>query len=497
MSKTWGFETLSEGGSPRWLADYQRILVNAFVEIEFVGFPFNPVTHQDFISRLNKVHEEYDEKLRTHPDFVAYCKHADLDPEDFKFTSPTQLQKFLFSPKVDKGLSLKPLKVSDKTGKPSTDKESLKSFAKQGVDFAEILLTQRNFSKLMSSFGEPLLKLYNKYSGAIHPTYFLAKVIESSGQEAGTATGRLSCKLPNLQQLPKRDKDASNVGLAGIDVRASFEPFPGHVLAELDHSQLEVRVAGIYAKDQQMAKFFEMGGDFHSRVASMVTGYDYDLIVKAKDEVNHPRHEEMSKIRATAKSITFGLLYGMGLNKLVRESGLTEQEGNDFINTYFSIFPELAAWREYMIEKAQRTGKVTTLFGRVRRLKMSGFNTEDGRETRIGINTPIQSCGADITLYGLARIWEKLFLEGYESRVIATIHDSIVLSVAEKEFYDVMSWVPDYMRQPPGLEWLLDNTPVKLDVGIDLGPNFRDMVEVKEEDLSSLDISSYICRSVP
>lgn len=346
------------------------------------------------------------------------------------------------------------------------------------MPFAENLLVLRNFEKLLGSFGEPLLKLYNPSTGAIHPTYFLAKVIDGTGHMGGTHTGRLSCKLPNMQQIPKRDKDKKGVGLAGVDVRKAFTGMPGHILVEVDQSQVEVRVAGMYAQDEQMGKFFRQGGDFHTRVASMIAGVDYDDMIEAVEDLSHPDHSEAKQKRSSAKTITFGLLYGMGIPKLIRQCKMDEDEGQDFIDTYFSIFPDLAAWREQMIDYARRYGRVTTLFGRERQIVVEGFKSADGREERIGINTPIQSAAADITLYGLARVWERLVNEGWETCILGTIHDSIILSVPPDEFNEVMPWIVKDMVRPPGLEWLLDNVPIPLSVGLDAGPNFRDMAEL-------------------
>lgn len=476
MTNSFGFHTEAEGGSLRWLCDYQRVLVNAFVDIESTGFPFDPMQHQEFIADASRVYNVYEDKLRANKDFVAYCTKAGIT--DFNLNSATQLRGFLFSPKVDKGLSLVPFKKSKATDKPSTDRESLDHFAEEGVEFCQDLLVLRNFSKLLSSFGQPLLNFYSEETGAVHPCYFLAKVIDGTGAAGGTHTGRLSCKNPNMQQIPKRDKDEKGIGVAGIDVRRSFVPLPGHVLVEIDQSQVEVRVAGMYAKDEKMGEFFRVGGDFHSRVAAQVFDKDYDNFEKIRKELTHSEHGQIKKMRTAAKRFTFGIMFGMGLNKLTRQSGLSEVEGIKFMNDYFATFPQFADWRENTIEKAKETGYVTTLFGRTRVINISGYEADDKREERIGINTPIQSAAADITLYGLARIWEMLRERKAETRILGTVHDSIIFSMPPREVNVLLPIIVDMMVRPPGLEWLLDNVPVPLEVGVDMGPNFRDMLEL-------------------
>lgn len=492
-----GFRSDAEGGSLRWLCDYQRLLVNAFIDIESTGFPFDTVQHNTFIDNATRIYGQYETKLRGDKEFVGYCKKHRILPAKFNFNSADQLRKFLFAPQTDGGLSLEPFKRSKTTDKPSTDRESLDHFADGGSQFCKDLMVLRNFSKLLSSFGAPLLEFYSPITGSVHPSYFLAKVIDGSGAAGGTHTGRLSCKMPNMQQIPKRDKDDLGVGLAGIDVRKSFVPLDGHVLIEADQSQVEVRVAGMYAKDEQMGQFFRAGGDFHSRVAAQVFKKDYDWI-------EHHRHSsgttapraavEAKKMRSAAKRFTFGLMFGMGLQKLTRQSGMTEAEGRQFIDDYFATFPQFADWREDMIQEAKDNGYVTTLFGRKRVIKLSGYTTDDGREERIGINTPIQSAAADITLYGLARVWEMLQRRGAKSKILGTVHDSIILSMPPEEVNPVLPIIADMMVRPPGLGWLLDDVPVPLDIGVDIGPNFRDMTELETDQVlaGEIDVKEYM-----
>ena len=488
------FHTEAEGGSVRWLCDYQRQLVNAFVDIESTGFPFDPLQHQTFITSAKRVYEEYEAKLLTNNDLVKYCAQHNIPLTGkmaFNLNSPIQLQKFMFG---RYGLNLTPFKLSKTSNKPSTDRESLEHFAEEGSEFCKDLLVLRNFSKLLGSFGEPLLEYYRERTGAIHPSYFLAKVIDGTGGYGGTATGRLSCKTPNMQQIPKRDKDDKGVGLAGVDVRRSFVPFPGHILVEADQSQIEIRVAGMYAKDEQMGKFFKMGGDYHTRVASQVFKQDFEeLDAKIEDKL-HPEHAGGKKLRSAAKAFTFGIMFGMGLGKLTRQSGLSEAEGKQFIEEYFDTFPQFAQWRENMIQEAIDTGFVYTLFGRKRIIKLDGYKSNDGRETRIGINTPIQSAAADITLYGLCRIWERLALDGSDTKILGTIHDSIIFSVPFDEVNLVLPIIGRMMIRPPGLEWLLDEVPVPLSIGVDMGPNFRDMIEVSLDEVlaGSVDVKEYM-----
>lgn len=481
-----GFDTSAEGGSLRWLADYQRVLVNAFIDIETTGFPFDTMQHETFVAEAEKIYADYEDKLRATPELMAFIDHAGIPlegKERFNLGSTQQLGNFLFGIQTDKGLSLEPFKRSKTTDNPSTDKESLQHYADEGVQFCDDLLVLRNFQKLLSSFGTPLFKYFSESTGCVHPNYFLAKVVDGTGHSGGTATGRLSCKNPNMQQIPKRDKDKRGIGLAGSDVRRSFVPLPGHILFELDQSQVEVRVAGMYAKDEVMGEFFRSGNDFHTQVAASVFHEDYDELQAAlatKDETN-PAYKKAKVMRSAAKTFTFGIMFGMGILKLTRQAGLTEEEGEEFIENYFKTFPQFARWREGMIYMAEETGEVTTLFGRKRSIVVKGYASDDGRESRIGVNTPVQSAAADITLYGIARVWEWLITNNYQTKIIGTIHDSIIFSVPPAEVNVVIPAVTLLMERPPGLEWLLDDNPVPLSVGADVGSNFCDMVELPRD----------------
>jgi DNA polymerase I-like protein with 3'-5' exonuclease and polymerase domains len=142
-----------------------------------------------------------------------------------------------------------------------------------------------------------------------------------------------------------------------------------------------------------------------------------------------------------------------------------------------------------MIQAATDTGSVTTLFGRNRIIKMEGYDTDDGRETRIGINTPIQSAAADITLYGLCRVWEYLTLNECGTKILGTVHDSIILSMPPEEVNTILPVIARMMIRPPGLEWLLDAVPVPLSIGVDIGLNFRDMSELSLEDVLAGEIN--------
>jgi len=478
-----GFYSFAEGGSPRWLCDYQRALLNAFVDIEMTGFPFSPVVHRQFIDNAERIYVDYENRLRSNKDFQRYCQLNEIptaldDKKRFNLGSPTQLRGFLFADQLQGGQGLEAIKVSKATGAASTDRESLAHFAEGGNEFCSDLLVIRNFGKLLSSFGKPLLSFYSTRTGAVHPTYFLAKVIDGTGVAGGTHTGRLSCKHPNMQQIPKRDKDEEGIGLAGVDVRRSFVPLPGHLLVEVDQSQVEVRVAGMYSQDQQMGAFFKAGGDFHTRVASQVFKQNFDELTVILKDKEHTDYSVAKKYRSAAKTFTFGLMFGMGLGNLTRQSGLTVAEGEQFIEDYFDTFPEFARWREGMIEQAKETGQVNTLFGRRRMIKIQGYATEDGREERIGVNTPIQSAAADITLYGLARVWQFLTEHKLETKILGTVHDSGIYSMPPAEVNTILPIIARMMIRPPGLEWLLDEVPVPLSVGVDIGENFRDMEEV-------------------
>jgi DNA polymerase-1 len=452
------YNSLGSGNRLAFTVKYMQTVVNVFKDIELTGFPFDIFEHKKFVDVVDLEYLAAEAAVEKLDEVKRFLKINKL--KYINLNSHPQIRKLLFGAVAEGGMELEPVKKSLKTGAPSTDAASLKVLAIRKIVVAEKLLHFRKMAKLKSTFGAPYMEYYCLDTGAIHPNYFLAKIIDDRGGEGGASTGRLSCKKPNLQQIPKRDAEGA---VTGKMVRRSFVPRYGEFLVEIDQSQVELRVAAMYSGDKTMIKLFKSGGDYHTNTAAEVHGVDLEDVTDAQ--------------RFAAKTVNFGLLFGMGIPKLARETGMDEDTAKKFLEEYFNLFPDLMKWREYIIEEARTKGYVTTLFGRKRMLKMAGYDTEDGSELRQGVNTPIQSAAAEITLYGLSVIWKYIRNFNLTSRLVGSIHDSGLLTMDYDEATTLLPVCIDSMERPPGLEWLFDYG-VPLSVGVEVGPNLLDMIKV-------------------
>ena len=302
-----------------------------------------------------------------------------------------------------------------KTGhaRPSTDKEALKLLSQQtgpeGV--AGLLLEYRRLSKLKTTYLDGLEAAV--VNGRVYPTYWIARY-DDGKDHGGTVTGRLSCSNPSLHTIP-RDSD----------IKELFLPEEDEFLCVVDFSQLEVRVVSVLAQDARMRAFFLSGQDLHRQVAAAIG--------------KKPPEDVTDEERKRAKTITFGLLYGKEPQSLSVDLGITLLEAQKFYREYFQTFPDVARWREEAMAFARKHGWCATPLGRIRTLQ--GFS--DSERDRRSVNSPIQSTASDICLNSLVRLYAFLRAEELGTTLRGTVHDSILLSVPEKE----LDMIPEYKRR--------------------------------------------------
>ena len=457
------YEALAADNKLKFTMDYLMDISTVFTDIELAGFPFDTATHQDFIDKVDAAYIAAEKDFRGLAQVIRFLKLQKLD--ELNLNSHPKIRALLFESKSKGGLGLTPTKMSKKTGQPSADAGVLEVLAEQGVEVAEKLHVFRKLSKLKSTFGTAYLDFYNPDTGAIHTNYYLAKVIDERGKTGGAATGRLASARPNLQQIPKI---ATTSTISGHLMRKSFIASPGQFLVEADLSQIELRIAAMYSRDENMARFFKEGVDFHTRTAAEINGVAMEDVTK--------------KMRQAVKEVNFGILYGMGAPELARRTKMEDDKAKEFLDNYFVLFPELMAWREKTIAGAERDGYIMTLFGRKRTLKFAGYKTEDGAESRQGVNSPIQSSAADVTLYGIRNIWLDTRQRKLLSHLIGSIHDSGIMSV---DFSEAATFLPRCvynMTEPAGLKWLLDRG-VPLAVSVEVGNNLLEMKELNLDDV--------------
>jgi len=359
---------------------------------------------------------------------VLTARIHELAGAPFNVASPRQLAEVLFEKlKVHEQLGVKRLKRT-KTGY-STDAEVLETLSAHPLVAA--LLEHRQLTKLKGTYLDALPALVHPVTGRIHTSF----------NQAVAATGRLSSTDPNLQNIPVRSEE-------GRRIRQAFIAAPGNVLLSADYSQVELRLMAALSGDAALIEAFRSGEDVHRRTASLVFGVPPDAVTP--------------DMRAQAKTINFGIIYGMGAPRLARQIGIPQKDAAAFIEQYFKVFAGVRAWLDTTRERALRDGFVTTLTGR--RRQMTGLDSADPRELagamNAAVNTPLQGTAADLIKIAMVRLHRELLARGLRSRMLLQVHDELVLEVPEGELDPVRPLVKRVMEGALALD-----VPLIVDTG--------------------------------
>lgn len=361
-----------------------------------------PLIHTLLVMEKNGIYINTDKLEDTTVRFKAELEEVqqeiyDMAGETFNINSPKQLGVILFE---KMGL---PVIKKTKTGY-STDAEVLDMLRNESP-LIEKILHFRTISKLVSTYLDGLAVLINDRTHRIHTTF----------NQMVTATGRLSSSDPNLQNIPVRTEK-------GREIRALFSPGKGFdTLVSADYSQIELRILAHLSGDEALIRAFTEGKDIHRFTAAEVLG-------KAQEDVT-------SEERSHAKAINFGIIYGISDFGLSRDLGITRGEAKNYIDLYFSRYPRVKEYMDNMVKEAHETGKVRTMFGRVRELpdiNSRNFNRRSFAE-RTAMNTPIQGTAADIIKLAMNKVEALLEEKGFISRLLLQVHDELVLEAVNKE----------------------------------------------------------------
>ena len=347
--------------------------------------------------------------------------------EKFNINSPRQLGIILF----DK-LQL-PHGKKTKTGW-STNAEVLEKLRYEAPIVSSVL-EYRQYSKLKSTYADGLLKVIDA-DGRIRTSF----------QMTVTATGRLSSTEPNLQNIPVRTEE-------GKEIRQAFLPRAGWVLLDADYSQIELRLMAHFSGDHALVEAFRTGQDVHARTASEI--FDVPL-----DEVD-------STLRSRAKAVNFGLIYGISGFGLAKNTGVSRQEAQEFINRYFAKYPGVKGFMDSAAEDGQHNGYALTLMGRRRYLPELKSDKAVVREfgKRAAMNTPVQGTAADIIKLAMVRVDEALRREGLKSRLILQVHDELLIETALEEEEQVRMILEEEMVHASSLA-------VELEIDLHVGINW-------------------------
>ena len=348
---------------------------------------------------------------------------------EFNIASPKQLQTVLFE---ERGLKAG---KKTKTGY-STDTSVLEELAFEDP-VPRMILDYREMAKLKSTYVEALPKLVDD-QGRIHTDFV----------QTGTATGRLSCRDPNLQNIPVRNE-------AGRRIRSAFTAPEGKVLISADYSQIELVVLAHLSGDKNMSQSFIDGTDVHKATAALIYGVAPDAVTP--------------EMRRTAKTINFGVIYGMSAFRLARDLGISRTQASQFIENYFAQYSSVDSFIKDTIKKAEETGWVETLFGRRRPIMNinSRNKLEKAAAERIAVNTPVQGSAADIVKTAMLAVSDALTASTSPARLLLQVHDELIFECPDdKATIDTtIALIKDKMENAVKL-----NVPLR--VSIEYGKNW-------------------------
>ncbi len=344
--------------------------------------------------------------------------------ERFNLASPKQLGPILF----DK-LKLVDKPKKTKTGQYSTAEDVLSYLAKDHTIISDIL-EWRSIIKLSNTYIEALPQQVNPNSNRVHTIY----------NQAVAATGRLSSNHPNLQNIPIRTK-------RGRSVRKAFVPCDDdHVLLAADYSQIELRVIASLSGDTEMQEAFTKGEDIHASTAAKVFSVSLDEVTREQ--------------RGQAKTVNFGIIYGVSAFGLSNQTNLSRSESKALIDAYYETYPQLKAYMHQQVDFARENGYVETVLGRRRYLK--DINSQNavvrGASERNAVNAPIQGSAADIIKIAMLRINKKL--DRFSSKMLLQVHDELVFDAKKSELNELKAMIKNEMEQAYSL-----NVPLVVDVG--------------------------------
>lgn len=314
---------------------------------------------------------------------------------EFNIASPKQLQTVLFE---ERGLKAG---KKTKTGY-STDTSVLEELAFEDP-VPRMILDYREMAKLKSTYVETLPKLVDD-QGRIHTDFV----------QTGTATGRLSCREPNLQNIPVRNE-------AGRRIRSAFTAPDGKVLISADYAQIELVVLAHLSADENMSRAFIEGTDVHKATAALIYGV-------APEEVT-------PEMRRTAKTINFGVIYGMSSFRLARDLGISRTQAAQFIQNYFAQYSSVDSFIKETIQKAEQSGYVETIFGRRRPILAinSKNKVEKAAAERIAVNTPVQGSAADIVKTAMLNVSAALKKSNSPARLLLQVHDELIFECPDDQ----------------------------------------------------------------
>jgi len=410
---------LRERGLDKLFHELEMPLVRILGDMEIRGIALNPGVLEDYGAELEK------DLAALEGEIYRLCGR------EFNIASTKQLQEILFQVR-----RLTPTKKT-KTGF-STDTSVLEELAREDP-VPEKILRHRTLSKLKSTYVDALPRLVNPETGRLHTSF----------NQTGTATGRLSSRDPNLQNIPVKEAE-------GRRIRGAFAPAPGHLFLSADYAQIELVVLAHLSGDPGLKAAFAAGADVHRSTGALIFGV--------------PEAEVTPEQRRIAKTINFGVMYGMSSFRLARELSIPRADADRFIASYFARYRGIEEFIRRTVAEAEKTGGVKTILGRERPIPAitSRNKTEKTAAERIAVNTPIQGSAADIVKLAMLRVDRRLREELPRARLLLQVHDELIFEVPREEAGRAADLVREEMESALKLE-------APLRVSIETGLNWGEM----------------------
>lgn len=410
---------LESGNVTKLFNEIELPLVSVLTAMEIEGINVNT----DFLKTLSTALTEDINRLEK-----AIYEEAG---EEFNIASPKQLGIVLFE-KLE--LVKKPKKT--KTGQYKTGEDIL-SFLAKDHEIIRNIQEYRQYKKLQSTYVDALPNEINPKTGRIHTQYM----------QAVAATGRLSSNNPNLQNIPIRTA-------RGKEVRKAFVPKDeNHVLLAADYSQIELRIIAALSEEENMIEAFKNGEDIHASTAAKVFNVPLDQVTREQ--------------RSNAKTVNFGIVYGVSAFGLSNQTDLSRSEAKELIDTYYETYPKLKAYMSAQVDFAREKGYVETILNRRRYLKdINSRNAmvRSGAE-RNAVNAPIQGSAADIIKLAMINIHQRFQKENFKSKMLLQVHDELVFDAHKDELETIKPIIQNEMENAFTMS-------VPLDVEIGLGKNW-------------------------
>jgi DNA polymerase I len=406
---------LEKRGHSRLMRDVEMPLVQVLAAMEFEGVALD----EEALKKMSESLKKDSEKVQ--------MEIYEIAGQEFNIGSPKQLGEILF----DKMKLLDKTKKT-KTGQYATGEEILSKLAGEHA-IAQKILDYREYEKLRSTYVDALPKMLSKTDHHIHTDY----------RQAVAATGRLSSNNPNLQNIPIRTEK-------GRQIRGAFVPRDkNYLFMSADYSQIELRIAASFAKDETMIEAFKTGRDIHTTTAAKVFKVDIEKVTP--------------DMRRKAKEVNFGILYGSTAFGLAQNLNISRTEAAEMIESYFKEFSAIKRYMDDSINAARETEYVETILGRRRYLR--DINSKNistrGFAERNAINAPIQGSAADIIKIAMINIHRWLQKEKLKTKMILQVHDELVFDLHKDELEIVKPQVKELMRSAVILD-----VPMEVEVGV-------------------------------